>query len=472
MKLPPGPASPSIWQTAQWLRQPVQFLTECAAEYGDLFRFELFGFGTAVVVANPDLIRDIFLGSPDAFLGGESNRMLRPFVGDHSLLVLDGEPHARQRKLLAPAFHGERMLAYGQTMIDLAQAAIDRFPLARRFPLHPEMQAITLRVILATIFGVGGPRPIGAGGSDDGVGGGRDAGGDALFERLFTLLQTGVELASNPLLIFPMLQRELWGLSPWGRFKRIARETDELLKKEIDRRRAGGEEQTRSDILSLMMQARDEAGEAMSFAELRDELVTMLIAGHETTANALGWTVALLLQNPAVLAELRAEIDGARGPLGALDPGKVAKLELLDATIRESLRLRPIAPLVARMLTQPTQIGGYDIPAGWVVAPAIALVHQRAQTYPEPQRFDPHRFLRAKLPASDWLPFGGGNRRCIGAAFATYEMKMVLAALISRTRMELAPGYTPRTIRRGVVLTASEGVPVILQERFAATRAV
>ena len=434
----------------------MEFLRDCAAKYGDLFRFEMVGFGTALVVANPDLIRDIFLGSPDQFLGGQSNSMLRPFVGDHSLLVLDGEPHARQRKLLAPAFHGERMLAYGQTMLDLGQAAVDQFPLSRPFPLHPQMQAITLRVILRTIFGIGGSSAGSTQTASD---------SNAQFDRLFKLTQTGVELASNPFLIFPILQHELFGLSPWGRFMRIVREMDDLLRQEVDRRRSTGEAEGRSDILSLMMQARDEQGQGMSFQELRDELVTMLVAGHETTANGLGWTVALLLQHPEALTALQSELATACTPSGALDPAKVAKLELLDATIRESLRLRPIAPMVARMLAKPMQLGGYDIPAGWVVAPAIALIHQRATTYRDPERFDPQRFLREKLPANEWLPFGGGNRRCIGAAFATYEMKMVLAALFSRTRMRLAPGYTPRTIRRGVVLTASEGVPVILDER-------
>lgn len=461
MKLPPGPSSPAIFQTAQWMRQPLEFLRDCHEKYGDIFRFQMAGFGTVAVVANPEQIRETFLGSPELFLGGQSNNMLRPFVGDHSLLVLDGDPHARQRKLLAPAFHGERMLAYGQTMIDLAHAAIDRFPLAQRFPLHPEMQAITLRVILRTIFGISdGSAEQGASSTE----------ARALFDRLFHLTQTGVELASNPLLIFPILQRELFGLSPWGRFMRIVREMDDLLRTEVDRRRGSGELQGRTDILSMMMQARDEHGQAMSFAELRDELVTMLVAGHETTANALGWTMALVLQHPELLAELRQQIETAGTTDGRLDPEKVAKLDLLDATIRESLRLRPIAPLVARLLAKPIQIGGYDVPAGWVVAPAIALVHGRASTYRDPQRFDPQRFLREKLPASEWLPFGGGNRRCIGAAFATYEMKMVLATLLSRTRLRLAPGYTPRTIRRGVVLTASEGVPVIVDERLPATR--
>ncbi len=461
MKLPPGPSSPAIIQTAQWMRRPIEFLRDCADKYGEVFRFQLAGFGTCVVLANPELIREVFLGSPELFLGGKSNDMLRPFVGAHSLLVLDGDPHARQRKLLAPAFHGERMLAYGQTMIDLAQAAIDRFPLSQPFPLHPEVQAITLRVILRTIFGISD------GSTESGT---TSTEARALFERLFRLTQTGVELASNPLLIFPILQHELFGLSPWGRFMRIVREMDDLLRSEVDRRRQSSDLKGRSDILSMMMQAHDEQGQAMSFAELRDELVTMLVAGHETTANALGWTVALLLQHPEVTAELRQKLETARTPQGALDPDKVAKLELLDATIRESLRLRPIAPMVARMLAKPLTLGGYDLPAGWVVAPAISLVHQRAATYPEPQRFDPHRFLREKLPPAEWLPFGGGNRRCIGAAFATYEMKMVLAALLSRTELRLAPGYTPRTIRRGVVLTASEGVPVIVDARRPASR--
>jgi cytochrome P450 len=430
-------------QTWQWLRSPYAFLADCAARYGDTFQMTLSGFGTAVIVSNPDDIKEVFAASPDVLLGGKSNEVLRPFVGSFSLLVLDGPEHQRQRKLLMPSFHGERMQAYGQTMLELADAAIDAWPLDKTLPLHPEMQAITLRVILRTIFGV--------------------AEGERL-QRMYEEIRRGVEVASNPLLLFPIMQRDLGPLSPWGKFVRMSNTVDEMLRQEIDERRQRGETGKRTDILSMLLEARDESGEPMTFQELRDELVTMLVAGHETTATALGWTICSLAEDPDLWARLRKEIATAvEGDRLVAD--RVAKLELLDATVREGLRLWPVAPMMGRVAQKPLTVAGYDIPAGWVVAPAIYLAHRRPATYAEPERFRPERFLQNKYSPGEWLPFGGGNRRCIGAAFATYEMKMVLAAMVARTGLRLAPGYVPRPQRRGVTLAPSQGVPVRLHER-------
>jgi cytochrome P450 len=443
MATPPGPSSPTLIQTYHWLRRPYEFLDECAARYGEVFKFQIMGFGTAVVFTNPDCIKEIFAGSSDVFLGGESNRVLRPFVGEHSLLVLDGAPHHRQRKLLMPAFHGERMHAYGRAMLDLADDSIDSWPTHQPFPIHPRMQAVTLRVILRTIFGIGE---------------------GSLFERIVELTREAVEIASNPLLLFPFLQIERGGLGPWARFKRLSNEIDDILRAEIDRRKSEPPSTRRTDVLSALMEARDDQGQAMTFQELRDELVTMLVAGHETTATALAWTLTSLLRDPALCRRLREELAIATES-GRLVPERVAKLELLDATVREGLRIRPVAPMVGRVLKQPIQLGGFDIPAGWVVAPGIYLAHRRTAVFPDPDRFDPERFLRARPSSTEWLPFGGGVRRCIGAAFASYEMKMVLAAILARATLRLKPGYTPKTVRRGVTMAPSEGTPVILSER-------
>ncbi|MFO0578921.1 MAG: cytochrome P450 [Polyangia bacterium] len=443
MSLPPGPSSHALVQTWQWIRSPYAFLEDCAARFGETFQMTLSGFGTAVVVSNPDDIKEVFAASPDVLLGGKSNAVLRPFVGSNSLLILDGSEHQRQRKLLMPSFHGERMQAYGQTMLDLADAAIDAWPLQQTLRLHPEFQAITLRVILRTILGV--------------------AEGDRL-QRLYEEVRNGVEVASNPLLLFPFAQRDLGAWSPWGKFKRMSNTVDEMLRQEIDERRQRGGAEKRTDILSMLLQARDESGEPMTFQELRDELVTMVVAGHETTATALGWTICALAEDPELWARLRQEIatavEGDR-----LVPERVARLELLDATVREGLRLWPVAPMTGRVVQKPLSIGGYDIPAGWVVAPAVYLAHRRPAAFPEPARFRPERFLHTKHSPGEWLPFGGGNRRCIGAAFATYEMKMVLAAMVARTALRLEPGYVPRPHRRGVTLAPAKGVPVRLHER-------
>lgn len=443
MSLPPGPTSPTFVQTLHWLRRPYEFLEECAARYGDVFRFGLTGVGTAVVVSRPEHIKEIFAQGPDALVAGKANAVVKPFVGENSLLVLDGPEHHRQRKLLMPAFHGERMQAYGQAMLDLAAAAIKNWPLNETFSLHPQMQDVTLRVILRTIFGVAE---------------------GAQFERLCQLTRTTVEIASNPLLLFPFMQLDLGAWSPWGKFLRLRAKIDDILRDEIARRRSTGSTAGQADALAMLLEARDDQGEPMTFQELRDELVTMLVAGHETTANALAWTLYFLLRDTALRERLTAEIRASEDA-GRLVPERVARIELLDATIREGLRIRPVAPVVGRFTVRPFTIAGYELPAGVMLAPAVHLAHRRAPAFPDPDRFDPERFLRARPSPSEWLPFGGGNRRCIGAAFATYEMKMVLAQLLTRASLEVAPDYKLRTVRRGITLAPAEGVRVLLRAR-------
>jgi len=260
------------------------------------------------------------------------------------------------------------------------------------------------------------------------------------------------------------MQRELGGYSPWGRFMQMSRQVDEILREEVAQRRKSSDADTRADVLTMLMKARDDHGQEMSFQELRDELVTMLVAGHETTATALGWTMVGLLQDSALCQKLRDELAGACEN-GRLVPEKIAKLELLDATVREGLRLHPIAPVVGRLLAKPIQLGGFDIPAGWVVAPSVYLAHHRASVFQNPERFEPERFLQSRPSPSDWLPFGGGVRRCPGAAFATYEMKLVLSSILWRTQLRLKPGYVAKPTRRGVTLAPSEKVPVIMDQR-------
>jgi cytochrome P450 len=309
------------------------------------------------------------------------------------------------------------------------------------------MARVTLQVILRTIFGI-----------EEG----------ARFSEFARLLEGGMDNASTPILLFPFAQRDLGRFSPWGRFLRFKAEADRVLYEEIARGRAAAP--GREDILSLLCAARDEDGAPMTAEEIRDELVTMLVAGHETTATGLCWAFRWLLDpalpthDPTLLPRLKAEVRGARVG-AALAPEKVARLELLDATVREALRLKPVVPIVGRVLRQPRRVLGHDLPAGTMVAPSIYLVHRRPSLYPEPGRFRPERFLGFRPAPHEYFPFGGGLRRCIGAAFAIQEMKMIMAAILDGTDLGLAPGYRERVKRRGVTLTPSEGMPVVLRGR-------
>lgn len=435
MPLPPGPETLPAIQVLRWMRVPFRVLDECQARFGDAFTMRLPGLPKGVaVMSDPRAVKDVFGLGPDEGHAGKANFVLKPLLGEHSLLLLDGAEHLRQRKMILPAFHGERMHAYGRTMIELTHEEIDRWPLGRRFAVHRPMQEITLGVIVRTVFGVGeGPR----------------------FAELAELLKRVLGIAQHPIYLFPWMQKDLGPLSPWGRFRRFGERASDILRTEIRRGREHGT-QGRADVLAMMLDARDEKGAPLSEDEIHDELVTLLVAGHETTATALAWALRWLLPDRALLAKLRDEIATAGG-----DPLKIARLELLDATVKESLRLQPVIPMVGRVLQAPQKIGTWDMPAGAFVAPAIYLVHRRESLYPEPRAFKPERFLSFKPAAWEWLPFGGGLRKCVGAAFAMYEMKMVLATMLPRVEMRLATDRV-RPVRRAVTITPSDGLPVLL----------
>jgi cytochrome P450 len=435
MPLPPGPEAPAALQIFRWIRTPFRLLDDCHARFGDAFTLRIPGVPTGLVVlSDPAAVKDVFALTGDDGHAGEANVVLRPFLGQHSLLLLDGAEHLRQRKMMMPAFHGERMSTYGRAMLDFAHEAIDAFPVGLSFPVHRPMQGITLRIIIRTVFGIEqGPR----------------------FAALSDALTRALDIAAWPGLLFDFMQRDLGRLSPWGRYLRFSGQASEILRAEI--RRAGNEGTAgRSDILAMMLGARDEAGHPLSEDEIHDELVTLLIAGHETTATALAWTLRWILPDAHLIGRLRAEIEGANG-----DPTRIGKLELLDATIKESLRLQPVIPMVGRVLQKPTQIGEWELPKGAIAAPSMYLVHRRADLYPEPARFNPDRFMTWKPAAWEWVPFGGGLRRCIGAAFAIYEMKMVLAAMLPRIDARLAKAEV-RMARRAITLTPAGGLPIVV----------
>jgi cytochrome P450 len=437
MPLPPGPDLSSWRQLYRWIRTPMPFLDECRARYGKSWTLHLPGLAHAVVMTTDDaVIRAVFADAGDALHAGEANVVLRPFVGQRSILLADGAPHRRKRKLLLPPFHGERMHAYGRTILEVADAAVDRWSVGREFPLHPEMREITLRIIVRTVFGIEG---------------------DARFEELVGLLGEALDAAAWPPLLMPIFQRSPLGLGPWARFERAVRDADAILFEEIARRRRTDD--ARDDILSLLLAARDEDGQPMPDAELRDELVTLLVAGHETTATALTWAFRHLLERRDLEGRLLAELE----PAFALGPDALAKLPLLDAVTRETLRLRPVIPIVARLLKQPMRLGDLDLPAGVAIAPAIYVTQRDPEIFDNPNAFDPDRFLRAssKPAASQWFPFGGGVRRCVGMAFALYEMKLVLATVVRRARLRLSPNAVAGMERRSITFAPRNGLPVL-----------
>jgi len=441
--LPPGPRVPPIVTTWQWLRRPFELLEACEARYGDAFTLRFAGLPPLVMYSRPEDVKEIFSDDGSLLHAGEFNLQLKAFLGESSVLMLDGKEHMRQRRLLLPPFHGERMQAYGQAMLDVADDTIDRWPLGTPFPIHSPMQALTLQIILRTVFGVDGVARL------------------ARFDRLMTEL---LDIAAWAPLLVPFMQKDLGPWSPWGKYVRKRDESDEMVYAEIRERRAQGS-RGRTDILSMLLEARDEDGRAMSDEELHDELGTLLVAGHETTATALAWTFRWLLEKPDIAARLRAEMAVAEKD-GPLTPERIAKLELLDAVVREALRLQPVIPLVGRVLQRPARVGGYDLPAGTSVLCSIYLAQRRPDAYPRPREFFPDRFLGKKLSPNEFFPFGGGVRRCIGMAFALYEMKMVVARVLSRATLSLANEAPVRVVRRSITLTPSEGLRVRLDARL------
>ena len=432
-ELPPGPRVPRLLQMFYWIFRPIPFMRSCAATYGNAFTIRFVATPPMVFISEPAAIRQVFTADPAYLQAGRANRVLKPIVGSNSILMLDGARHKRERKLLMPPFHGERMRLYSQMMCEIVDRSIDSWPMGASFPIHPHMQEITLDIILRAVFGV--------------------AEGEQRRRLRRTMVEALGLAGRNPLLL----------VAAWNRLVRIRRMIDRLLYAEIARRRAAAQSNA-SDIMTLLAAARDEEGRPMSDEEIRDEMVTLLVAGHETTATSLAWTIHSLLQNPEALAAARDEVANVIGEgsqLPSPSPEQIAALEYLDAVIKETARLNPVVPIVVRRLERDTQIGDYELPAGNIVAPCIYLTHRRPDLWPEPDTFNPDRFVGRRIDPFTFFPFGGGARHCLGAAFANYEMKIVLARLLSRVSLRAAPGDPARVVRRGITFAPSGGVPVI-----------
>jgi len=438
MRAPPGPKVPPIVMLVPMLYRPFTFFRACQRRYGDTFTVQVPGLPPSVVFSHPDAVKEIFSLGPDDAHAGEVNAALRPLLGKYSLLLLDGKEHLRQRRLLLPPLHGERMSSYGARMIALTEASIEAWPEHARFPVHEELQNITLEVILRVVFGLADGERM-----------------DRMRKHLLDVLEVG----TNPLLLLETFQRDFSPRMGWGKFLRASAAVDELLFHEVEQRKQTGARG--DDILSLLLEARDEQGEPMSQQELRDELLTLLVAGHETTATSLSWALRWILDTPGLVQRLSRELSGEEG----LTPERLQRAPLLDATIREALRLQPVVPMVGRRLQRPMRIGDYDLDAGTAVLASIYLVQRRPDLYPDPERFDPDRFLRQKFGPNEWFPFGGGIRRCIGMAFALYEMKMVLGTILMRAELRLPRLSYVWGVRRSVTIAPSLGMPVVLERR-------
>ena len=435
-KLPPGPRLPRLLQLNKWIFEPIPFMETCADRYGDQFTVRLSGIPPMVLVTDPSAIKQIFTGDARQFRAGQANKVFESLLGPNSLLLLDESRHRRERKLLMPPFHGARMRLYGEMMWEIADRSIDTWPVGAAFPIHPYLTDITLEVILRIVFGVDdGPR----------------------LARLRALISDALRIfdRGNP----------LWGIAVWRRFARIRSEIRELLREEVRQRRAIRSNE-RTDVMSLLVAARDEDGQCMTVEEIRDEMITLLVGGHESTAASLAWAINRLLEHPDVLAAAQAEVASVVGN-GPHTPAptseQVAKLVYLDAVIKETARLNPVVPVVVRQLTTDLRVGDSSLPAGSIAAPCIYLVHRRPDLWNEPEVFDPTRFVGSRADPYAFFPFGGGVRHCIGAAFATYEMKVVLARILSRVVLRRNPGRPVRVVRRGLILCPSRDLRVIVQ---------
>jgi cytochrome P450 len=430
MNLPPGPRMPTFLQGMGWWHRPTAFMERCRARYGKRFTIRLPAQPPFVMISEPEQLREIFTAPPDVLHPGEGARILEPVVGSYSVILLDEGPHLEQRKLLLPAFHGDKMQKLTGLMEELAEREVANWPTGQPFELHPRFQALTLEIILRAVFGL-------------------DAGErlDALRERLAKILEFGTSPAS----VNVRLQRNFGGIGPYARFSRAREAADALVYEQIDERRHSGER--RDDILSMLLEARHEDDSEMSREEIRDELMTALVAGHETTASELAWAFEQLAREPRVLGRLHQELDDGDDDA------------YLTATIQEVLRRRPVLPQAEpRLVKKPVEIGGWHYEPGVVLGANAWLVHHDPDVYPDPFAFRPERFLEEPPGTYTWIPFGGGRRRCLGASFAMLEMKVALRAALRRYTIEPV-AVLERTRRRAITISPRRGARMVLLPR-------
>jgi cytochrome P450 len=406
-------------------------MEELQRRHGDMFTVQIANEGTWVFLAHPDAVKQVFTGDPRLLHAGEANRILLPLLGHHSVLLLDDAAHMRQRKLMLPPFHGERMRRYQEVMAEAAREEIERWPLGEPYAVRDATQRITLDVIMRTVFGV------------------QD---EQRRARLMAILGHVLEWGGDPKRMAMLAVLGPRHAASSRMFQRVREPADELIYQEIRGRRGAPDLDERDDVLSMLLGARHDDGSPMSDDELRDELMTLLVAGHETTASSLAWAVERLVRHPEALARLREEAQAGGS-------------DYADAVCKETLRLRPILSLVVRRLKEPMEIGGRLLPAGVTVAPCIYLVHRRPDIYPDPLAFRPERFLETAAGTYSWFPFGGGVRRCLGASFALIEMRIVLQELVKRLDLRAADPQPERFVRRAITNAPRRGGEVVAERR-------
>lgn len=441
-----GPPVTPRWQRRLWglrfLFHPLETLEARSKAYGDNYRVTQPDAKPALVYfSSPDALEAIFTAKPEQLGAGRSNQILATLLGEQGIVLLEGAAHQRQRQLLMPPFHGDRMRAYAGVIRQITHQTTEPWTVGTTFAVRPLMQSISLQVILKAVFGL--------------------ESGDR-YRQLQQTLGEMLDGFSSPFgamfLFYRFLQKDWGAWSPWGRFLRLRQQVDQLLYAEIAERRQQPDT-NRTDILALLMAARDEAGQPLSDVELRDELVTLLFAGHETTASALAWALYWIVSLPNVRTKLLAELDALAANHSDTSPDAmtIARLPYLSAVCQETLRLYPIAiSAFPRVVKQPMEVAGYLLEPGTVIMPSIYLAHHRAAVYPEPKQFRPERFLERQYSPYEYLPFGGGERRCIGSAFALFEMKLVLFELLSNWELQLVNQRPIRAMRRGLTIAPSD----------------
>jgi cytochrome P450 len=431
--LPPGPPLPRSVQTVLMLRYWPRFVAACRRRYGSVFTLRIATLGTVVYLDDPADIKTVFAGDPTTYHAGEANSVLAGFVGESSVLVIDEDLHRDRRRLMIAPFQRDAVARQAAVISEIAAANIARWPVGTEFPVAPKMSEITLEVILRTVIGATDPARLAA-----------------LREVMPRLLNLGSWASLS--IANPDLQRR----RPWRYVRRHIVEADRLLYAEIADRRADPDLAKRTDVLAMLVRASHDDGRTMTDSELRDQLMTLLAAGHDTTATALSWTLERLIRHPGQLGKaVRAADASAAG-----DP---AGDEYLDAIAKETLRIRPVIFDVGRVLTQPVELAGYRLPAGVMVAPGIGLVHASPEQYPDPDRFDPGRMLGATLSPTTWLPFGGGNRRCLGASFAMTEIRVVLREVLCRLELRTTAAQGERQKVKHVILTPHRGARIYVR---------
>jgi cytochrome P450 family 135 len=421
-RLPAGPRAPGVVQTLAWMYRPIPFIERCHRRFGPIFTLRLGPGRNTVVVAELEAARTVLTGDPEVYRAGDANGILRPVVGPNSLLVLDGPEHMSHRRILLPAFGPEHGSAFAERVADVAARRIERWRPGQTLRLQEEMEAISFEVILRVAFGV-----------EDTERG----------ERFRRLIPEMMRRCSSPFTLLPYFRRELGGITPYARLRRVLDELDQLFAGAIaDRRREGPREG--ADILSLLVAATDADGEPLDDGAIRDELLTTVMAGYETTTSALAWSLERLLRSPSALDRLLAELGSGSE-------------QYLDAVVKETLRIRPVVPVVARKLAADAKVGNHTLPAGSVLLVSVLQVHRDPLLYEDPEEFWPERFLEGEQEGGLWIPFGGGVRRCLGANFAQLEMKVVLRTVLSSARLEAEDPAPERVTRRRFTFAPARG---------------